>query len=119
MAGVKNFGKTSKMDQEGVELPLTMELSFSKDFAIETNRLTTELKLTKDIENDQLKGSLGIEANLYESLFVRTGYKVGYELESISAGFGVKLSHFTIDYAYVPISEELEDVHLLGLSYHF
>ena len=119
MAGVKNFGKTSKMDQEDIELPLTIDLILSKDFSIQANRLTTEFKLTKDIDNDQLKGSLGIEANLYESLFLRTGYKFGYDLESISAGFGVKLSRFTIDYAYVPVSEELEDVHLLGLSCHF
>ncbi|MDP8221589.1 MAG: PorV/PorQ family protein [Candidatus Stygibacter frigidus] len=119
MAGVKNFGTTSKMDQENIELPLTMELGISKDFSIQSNRLTTELKLTKDIDNDQLKGAIGVEANLYESLFVRTGYKFGYDLESISAGFGVKLSHFTIDYAFVPVSEELEDVHLLGLNYHF
>jgi len=119
LASVKNFGITTKMDSEEIELPLTMELGISKDFALNENRLSTELKMIKDIDNDELKGSLGVEANIYKILFVRTGYKLGSDLESISAGFGVNLQRFSIDYSYNPIKEELDDVHLLGLSYHF
>ncbi|MCF7911547.1 MAG: PorV/PorQ family protein [Candidatus Cloacimonetes bacterium] len=119
LAGMKNFGSTTKMDQENIELPFTMELGFSKDFTVNDNRLTTEFKLVKDIDNDELKGSLGVEANVYKILFIRTGYKIGYDLENISAGFGVKMYGISIDYSFNPIGEDLEDVHLLGLSYHF
>ncbi len=119
LASLKNFGTTSKMDSENIELPLTAEIGLSRDFDLKDNRLSADIKLIKDIDNDELKGSIGLEANLYNNFFIRTGYKLGYDLESFSCGFGVQVKWFMIDYAYNPISESLDDVHILGLSYHF
>jgi hypothetical protein len=119
LGAVKNFGTTSQMDKEKMELPLTVELGLSRDFTYRSSRISCSVKIVKDIDNDEIKGNLGVEANVYSNFFVRSGYKTGSDLESYSGGFGVKIRGFMIDYAFCVISENLDDVHLVGISWHF
>jgi hypothetical protein len=119
LATVKNFGKTSKMDEEDIDLPLTMELGLSKDFDISGSRFSAETRIIEDIDSDELRGAIGAEAQLYKRLLLRAGYKINYELETFSCGFGVRLRRVEINYSYNPISEELDDVHFLGLNLKF
>jgi hypothetical protein len=116
MATAKNLGFTSNMDAQNIELPITFDLSISKIFLPSYNPITAEMKLIKEIDNDNLKAAFGAEVNIYENFYLRAGYKLGSDLEGISGGFGVRADRFMIDYSYNPISEGLDDVHLLGIS---
>ena len=119
LVSIKNMGVSSNMENENVEMPLTMELGLSKDFDIASNVLSAGAKLVKDVDNDKLKGSLGLSTRLHSIFFLRAGYKFNYDIEGLGCGFGIKYKGFMIDYAYNTISEDLKDVHLFGLSYHF
>ncbi|HPR17575.1 MAG TPA: PorV/PorQ family protein [Candidatus Cloacimonadota bacterium] len=116
---LKNLGKTDDMDKEDIELPITAEFNLIKDFQLGMVPLSTELKLLKHSDDDDLKMALGLNAQIVKMLELRFGYKFNYDSEDLSAGFGIKLKKIDVDYAYVPHSSELGDAHLIGLTYKF
>lgn len=69
-----------------------------------------------------LKINLGGEYSFKERIFLRVGYKIGYDLEGISLGagtrFGLEPFVYQIDYAYVPY-EDLGDTHRVSLGIKF
>ncbi|MCF7918420.1 MAG: PorV/PorQ family protein [Candidatus Cloacimonetes bacterium] len=119
LAALKNFGSTSKMDNEEIDLPFTAELGLSKDLELNGSRITAESRLIKDIDNDKLKAAIGAEALFMEQILLRAGYKFNYALESFSCGFGIRMKRFEFNYAYNPINEDLDDVHYLGINLKF
>lgn len=119
LASVKNLGIASKVDKDEIELPLTFELGLSELFPFSGEILSAEAKLIKETDNDQIKGNLGVQINVHRNLSLRSGYKLNSDLEGFSCGFGVKVSSFLLNYAFLPIGEDLDDVHQLGLSWQF
>lgn len=112
---IKNLGVASKMDEEKIELPTSFEISAIKKL----HRFSSEIKLLKINDDDSFKGALGANYSLTKNLNLRAGYKFGYDAENLSAGFGIQIKRIKIDYAYVAFSEELDDVHMVGLNYTF
>lgn len=118
-AALKNLGKTDKMDQEEVELPIAAEIGLIKDLEFSFAAFSSEMKVIKYSDNDEFQMAFGINSRLTDMLNLRLGYKFNYDAEDISAGFGIKLKKLNIDYAYIPFRSEINDVHVIGLSYKF
>ncbi len=114
-ATIKNLGVSSQMDEENMELPTSMEASIVKAF----NQLSTEVKILKINDDNSVKSAIGMNYNITDNFNLRTGYKFGYDAESYTAGFGVNLRNVSLDYAFIPFGEELDDVHMVGLNYRF
>ncbi|MCL1826902.1 MAG: PorV/PorQ family protein [Candidatus Cloacimonetes bacterium] len=117
----KNIGFSSKMDMEKTELPLVVELgvtSFNSiDITINEKSLVMPLcyKLAYMDDHNNLIHSVGVEMNLQDMLYLRTGYKFNYNEENISAGLGVKYQNISIDYTF--LNNKIEAVHLIGLGF--
>ncbi|OPX29352.1 MAG: hypothetical protein B1H06_01615, partial [Candidatus Cloacimonas sp. 4484_143] len=62
---------------------------------------------------------LGTKVRLNNILDFKLGYKLNFDSESFSAGFGINLKKISIDYAYVPFEYHINDVHVIGLTYKF
>ncbi len=123
-AAVKNLGKTNKMLNEELKLPITGELSFvfkefNKYFDSETIALSSELKILKFIDDDEVKAALGLKALIHNNFTLKCGYKINYDTESFSTGFGINIKKIGIDYAFVPFNSELDNVHMIQVSYKF
>ncbi len=118
-AALKNLGKTGKMDQEDIKLPFAAEFGLTKDLNLNFAFFSNHLKIIKYSDNDDLQIAFGINSKLTELLSLRLGYKFNYDVEDISAGFGIKLKKLNMDYAYIPFRSEINDVHVIGLSYKF
>ncbi len=120
-AAIKHFGKTSEMDKEDIDLPVTGEIAAVKDFNINLIKISSEIKAIKHIDDDVIKAVIGLNIIPIEKLTLRFGYKINYDLGNISLGLGINLKKINIDYAYIPSDPdyEINDVHMIGISYKF
>lgn len=120
-AALKNLGKTSAMDEEVIELPVSGEIGLVHKFDFNSVILFHEFKTIKHIDDDQMKAVYGLKAEINQRLNLKIGYKFNYDSESFTTGFGVKLSKLAVDYAYIifDADSEIDDVHVIGLTYFF
>lgn len=68
------------------------------------------------------KFNLGIEYGIYNTLFLRGGYKINYDTQKYTAGVGMKFNigprSFAVDYAYVDM-DVLDATHRISLGIGF
>jgi hypothetical protein len=55
--------------------------------------------------------NIGLEYGFKNLLFLRGGYKINYDEESYSLGFGLNYDGYRIDYAYSDFGTYLNSVH--------
>lgn len=120
-AAVKNLGKTSAMNEEVIELPISSELGlvYKSDFNFAV--FSYEMKVIKHIDDDELRAIFGVKTEITKKLNLKLGYKYNYDVEGFTAGFGINLKKIAVDYAYVlfDAESEIDNVHVIGLTYKF
>ncbi|MDD5688432.1 MAG: PorV/PorQ family protein [Elusimicrobia bacterium] len=86
------------------------------------NNLTVATDVTYELDSTNIKENIGMELLLAELLYLRAGYKIGYDEESYTLGGGFKIagesSTFNIDYAFIP-TKDLGDTHRVSLGIRF
>ena len=117
-AAVRNLGFGGKMDKETVKLPISYDVDAFKGFEIGEQYLGIEagISLPADAE---IQPRLAAEFKLMDLLSLRAGYRFNHDSTDLSTGIGLNISSFVIDYAFVPYTNGLGDVHSFGLSYRF
>ena len=63
--------------------------------------------------------NMGMKTVLHNKFSLKMGYKFNHDTESYSAGFGVKLHRLNVDYAFVPMADEIDDVHMIQIGLRF
>ncbi len=66
--------------------------------------------------DDEMHAHLGAEARLQEALAVRAGYMTNYDSKGLTAGASFTHRNLTIDYAFVPYSNDLGTTHLFNCT---
>ncbi len=61
--------------------------------------------------------NLGIEYGFNDLLFLRGGYKLNYDTEGMSLGFGLAINKLRIDYAYSDFGDYLDAVHRFSFGF--
>lgn len=115
---VRNLGISSAMNEERTAFPISLELDLNKTFDLGDNSIEVELSGIKAID-ENWKGAISAEFNLYGLAFLRAGYKINHDAEDLSAGLGFRWKSLGIDYGWASFSSHLSDVHSFGLSYYF
>ena len=115
-ATLKNIGFTTKMKNEADNLPFTADFSVIKKMNIANVNFFTEGKMIYHIDDEVLKGAVGMMTNFYQLFHLRIGYKFNYDLENFTAGFGIHYNRFIVDYTFLPVEEELDSVHMFSVS---
>ena len=108
-----NFGKDIKYDQEGDPLPSNVRLGG----VYMLNSFSFNADIIKSTDNG-ITENLGAEYMLTSYIALRAGYKIGYDLESFTAGLGVHFSKYNLDYATCMMGE-LDSTHYVSLSMSF
>jgi len=115
---VKNIGSSSKMDSEKIELPFIAEAGFSTGFdPNEFFAVYPSFKIAYMNDYDNLIPAIGVKTEIYDMLFLRAGYKVNYNEEDFSAGFGIHLNKINIDYSY--LNSDISSIHMFGVEWEF
>jgi len=68
------------------------------------------------IVDDEAHVHLGAEGRLHEYASVRAGYMINYDSKNFTAGASFIRHNFTIEYAFVPYSNDLGTSHLFNLT---
>ena len=116
-AVVKNIGKSTKMDEERIDLPVIAELGFTTGLDVnELIKLFPSGKLVYMKDHDDILPAVGVSAEIFEMLFIRAGYKFNYNEEDFSAGFGIHYKNIKIDYSFM---NNLDSIHSFGIGWNF
>ena len=114
---IKNLGPRLKYDQEGDLLPATLQSGLAYAWQWGSHGLGCSGELVKPLDLD-FRVHTGVEYGFAKMLFVRLGYKAGYDLGGFTAGGGVIFGGLHMDYAYGAMGEFGAD-HLVTLSVRF
>jgi hypothetical protein len=93
-------------------------LDINKGFSVAEQHLILGGSVIQTLDED-LKGNVNLECELFQLLTLRGGYLLGYDAQDFSAGFGVKYKNISVDYGYGAFNSELNDVHSFGVTYRF
>jgi len=118
-ATVENIGPRYKYEGtlfagEKQSLPLTYKVGVMKNFVLPLG----SCKIEGDVIYDyKVRSNVGIEWKLFDLLYLRGGYKIGYSSGGPCFGIGVEyapkgLDRLEIDYAFVPVGN-------LDISHYF
>ena len=97
-----------KFDTEGYSLPTTIRVGVGYRIAEDTAALALDVAMPTD---DDLKVGAGISYEVLDPLVLRTGYRYDFggndpgPVSGITAGFGLLLGGFAIDYAFVSVGD--------------
>ena len=108
---VLNFGSTIQLRDESYDLPRTYRGGISYTYH--------DFTPSADVVylDDDLFFHFGGEYKLYNQIFLRSGYRVGYDTKDFSAGAGFVRRNFRIDYAFLPFKDGLTDSHVINLTF--
>jgi hypothetical protein len=105
---VNNFSREVKYEQEQFELPLTFKIGMSLD-VLDLVRSWVGPGMSMLVSVDALHPrdypeqlNVGLEYGWQDRLYLRGGYMLVSDEQSVSLGFGLRLFGLGIDYAYAP-----------------
>ncbi len=117
-AAVRHFGPEVKYIEESYPLPQTLNLGMTafvinsgESLFLQSDKQTLQIAfdLVQPRDYDQ-QYNLGFEWGYNNMLFLRGGYKINYDEEGLSAGFGINYSDFRLDYSWSDYGEYLDSV---------
>jgi hypothetical protein len=123
-AAIKNLGKSPAFktdtgaDGAAVEQPLTLTAGASYGAGMGHVRFRAAADAVK-LRGDSAEGRLGLEVAPTPALALRGGWMLGQDAADLTAGLGVTVGRFRIDYAFVPYHENLGASHSAALEAAF
>lgn len=122
---IQNIGSDMQFLDETVKMPVFFRVGGSFSLLQRgESRLLTSAEFTHPPDNSE-KLNLGAEYAFHDYLFLRGGYKMNYDTEGLTAGFGVKFpltlvksSVARLDYAYSDL-KFLSQAHRVSVNVSF
>jgi hypothetical protein len=121
-AVIQNLGSPMQFSSdrfagEEFNLPRTLKIGGSWERPVKALKGSLLAALDFVVPNDgQSRQHLGLEYGYDRKLFLRGGFKAGYDSQGATFGLGVRVKKFTFDYAVQLVSNDLGDSHRLGFS---
>lgn len=116
---LKNFGKGGKMNSEEVDIAKEGDVFVAQKLQFENISVSSEVKANYSEDDSNLKPSLGVNVTYNEFFSIRGGYRFNHDLLGLSLGMGINYRRLSFDYAYLCVDNDLDDVHMFGLTYRF
>ncbi len=117
-AALQNLGTDIVYENSGDPMPTLLRLGAAYQLALAGQH---GLTLAGDVllyNDDTPKQHLGLEYAWQNMLFLRAGYKLGYEFDSLTVGAGIAIEGLRVDYAFA-LKSTVESVHRFSLGYAF
>ncbi len=112
---LQHVGKTNRLKNEDITLPVTAKVGFALPITIFQNRSFFVLDGVKERGSPfHLHG--GIEFGWWNRLFLRLGYQTGYTIYNVTGGMGISWKRYRLNYSYVPFRSGLGDSHRLSIG---
>jgi len=117
---LQNFGYVTELRDEATQLPQTVRAGLAYQLPMQV--FNGSILLASDwmkILDGNSHINMGFEYAFINYLSLRFGYQTGYDDKGISAGFGVQIKRYLLDYAYVPFSSDLGNSHRISFGVRF
>jgi hypothetical protein len=118
-AAITNLGKPMKFVSEEFALPRCIKVGGS--YEREVPPLHGDILLTVDVllpNDSDIREHAGLEYGYNQLLFLRAGYKAGYDSQGATFGCGVKHGKIHVDYAFLLVKNDLGDSHRIGFAFN-
>ncbi len=124
---IRNFSKQIEYETEGFQMPLTFAVGFAMNVLSLTDlgdqhTLTIAMDAIHPRDYSE-RLHVGAEYMFMNFLALRAGYKINYDEEGFSGGFGLQKAlasfHLRFDYAYTDMGSYLGNVHRFGFGTSF
>jgi hypothetical protein len=114
-----------KYSGKGYPMPQTFNIGVSAfligtsesmlfDSGTQTLQIAFDLVQPRDFDQQY---NIGLEYGFRNILFLRGGYKLNYDSETFSLGFGLAYDQYRIDYAYTDYGDFLDPVHRFSFGF--
>jgi hypothetical protein len=113
---VANLGPPISLGGVDGELPLEARtgVGYAHEFGIVHTEVHGLFRATRALNP---RAHFGIEAGAHR-VFLRAGLKLGYDTEDLSFGLGCEIGRISVDYAFVPFTEDLlGEAHRISLAF--
>ena len=98
-------GDMEKQPYESFSPPTIFRLGIANEWLNSPHaELTTSIQLNHPVDNAE-NVSLGAELGLKHTLYLRSGYQLNMDVDTWSAGFGLRIGGFLLDYAYTDMRD--------------
>lgn len=115
-ASVQNVGTMGKLVNESITLPALARIGGVYQITSAHGAPRAALALENMLLfEDGNATSVGLEYWLVNGVAGRAGYQLGRENRGLTAGFGANRGRYTLDYGYLPFSNELGATHRFSI----
>jgi hypothetical protein len=115
---VQNLGSMNELDRAASKLPTLVRGGGS--YCVALPQFDGSAVVAADIVSYTSEGStrvhLGGEFNYQNALALRMGVQLGYDSRLFTAGTGFRYGAFNVDYAFVPLRNDLGTTHTVSLG---
>ena len=124
-AVVRHFGPDIKFVEKAFPPPQTFDIGISAYILgpnnpmvvnSENQKLLVSFDLTHPRDYAQ-QYNAGIEYSFNDLIFLRGGYKINYDEEGLTLGFGINLKRLIIDYSYNDYGDFISSVHRFTIRF--
>lgn len=124
-ASIRHFGPEIKFIDKSYPLPQTFNIGISSllissDDPLLFNSTEHSLLVAYDMiqprDYDQMH-SMGVEYGFNDLIYLRGGYIFNGDQEGLSAGLGLKIQNYRLDYSFNDHGEHLEPVHRFTIGF--
>lgn len=127
-AVVRHFGPQVSYVHKSYPMPQTFDIGVSaylmgpagENMGLSSGNQTLLLAvdMVQPRDYDQ-QYNVGLEYGFKNILFLRTGYKINYDTQNLTAGFGLHYSMFRINYSFANYGDYLDSVHRFSIGFNF
>jgi hypothetical protein len=114
---IQNLGSDMTFIDEKVKMPVFFRVGGSFDVMQQgDNRLIASAEFTHPPDNSE-KLNLGAEYGFHDFFFLRGGYKLNYDTQGLTAGFGVKFPLTIVKSSVARLDYAYQDMDFLGATH--
>lgn len=114
---IQNIGSDMTFIDEKVKMPVFFRVGGSFDVMQQgENKLIAAAEFTHPPDNSE-KLNVGAEYGFHDYLFLRGGYKLNYDTQGLTAGFGVKFPLTIVKSSVAHLDYAYQDMNFLGTTH--
>ncbi|MCK5267176.1 MAG: PorV/PorQ family protein [Spirochaetes bacterium] len=115
-----SFDEFSSSEGSSGRMPSSLNIGFMYRFLkTDNSSLYFTAEFTSYFNEGDKRYKIGFSYSPFGFLSLRMGYQNGFELKSLSSGFGIKAGKITIDYAFIPLNSDIGFIHSFTASLNF
>lgn len=116
---VLNLGSLNELKNQSTKLPASVRLGGSYNFGKDKFKFLLSLDGFKVLNGGKFHIHSGGEAGYKDFIFLRLGYQTDYDNKGFTTGIGFKYKAVSLDYAFVPYTNDFGTGNTISLGLNF